>query len=759
MFSPSDFSGLKALRTPLLFVMIVLSLLAMKAFDVDWQKVQQLKVKYVSLAAEHAMEMQKTNASADISVPFPDRFSAMGAISIRKNNQALVVNVNASPRAFGNDASDKIILPLARPQDLATGFTGVAIIVKTDEGTSPEVRAGLTLVSTDGKRTQVQPIVPVLSAWGEKEHELYFDWSLLDFREAGDAIAVLKNVERLEITFASVQRAPDRGPSKEPKHATLTLSDLRFVDYHKGSFDPSRRSLKFDQESGKWVESDHVDLTIQHRYQEVTGIVASYGKEAGLEAAINSLDYAVRTQCWDGSFQDGRRGAVTVASGEYTFGFTLYGLLQGYKHLEKIRDPRLNEKIIAGPNRMTRREFYQRMFYRGAMARTIATPAAYRDDIIGGNTLVNGANRVLGYAIAMRMIADVLTDPQQKKAVLEKFRPIMQEIADAQGAFSGGFPVLGEGDKYSGKGIHYDAGYTRTHMDWLVVGARHTGDPLLVQILRKYQTVFEAAMDEEGMGILPMISERHQGNSPVKIILPDATYQIGLKYRLPVIAQWGYNVSQAAWGNPEKPRGNFFASGSNARGYTLGAHHSILLDDMEPDPVPKDPGYLFPRQFPLWSTRAYTKDGSLQHTSVMTFHPDGKQTTDYRIEVGEYPVTVGVPVMIKSAGKVRAVAHELSGWPKLLSQGAKISLGGDVKGKGRIGKPMTLKLEGETRITITGPGTVLPQEFGGDEIPFRAEFTLIPERPGQHVELTVVAGTVPYTFTVEGDKAQTPASH
>lgn len=759
MFSSSDFSKLKAFTAPLLFMIIVLSLLAMKAFDVDWQKVQQLKVKYVSLAATHAMEMQKADASADVRLSFPERFSSMGAISIRKNRQTLVVNVNASPRVFGKDASDKIILPLARAQDVASKFTGLAMIVKTDEGTSPEVRAGVTLVSTNGKKTQVQPILPVLSAWGETEHELYFDWSILDFKDAGDAIAVLKDVERLEITFASVRRAPERGPSKEPKHATVTLSDLRFVDYHKGSFDPSRRSLKFDQESGKWVASDHVDLTLQHRYQEVTGIVASYGKEAGVEAAINSLDYAVRTQCWDGSFQDGRRGAVTVASGEYTFGFTLYGLLQGYKHLEKITDPRLNEKIVVGPNRMTRREFYQRMFYRGAMSRSIATPAEYRDDIIGGNTLVNGANRVLGYAIAMRMIADVLTDPQQKKVVMEKFGPIMSEIADAQGAFSGGFPVLGEGDKYKGKGIHYDAGYTRTHMDWLVVGARQTGDPLLVQILKKYQTVLEAAMNEEGMGILPMISERHQGNSPVKIILPDATYQIGLKYGLPVIAQWGYNVSQAAWADLEKPRSNFFASGSNARGYTLGAHHSILLDDMQAEPAPKDPGFLFPRQFPLWSTRTYTKDGALQHTSVMTFHPDGKQSTDYRIEVGEYPVTVGVPVVIKSSGKVRAVAHELSGWPKLLPQGARISLGGDVKSKGRIGKPIKLKLDRETRIIITGPETVLPQEFGGNEIPFKAEFMLSPETPGQHVELTVVAGTVPYTFTVEGDKEQASGNH
>jgi hypothetical protein len=272
----------------------------------------------------------------------------------------------------------------------------------------------------------------------------------------------------------------------------------------------------------------------------------------------------------------------------------------------------------------------------------------------------------------------------------------------------------------------------------------------LIQILRRYQTVFEAAMNEEGMGILPMISERHQGNSPVRIILPDATYQIGLKYKLPVIAQWGYNVSQAAWGDPGKTRGNFFASGANAQGYTLGAHHSILLDDLDPEPRPKDPGYLFPRQFPLWSTRAYSKEGKLQHTSKMTFHSDGSQTSDYRIEVGEYPVTVGVPVSIRSEGKVTAVAVALSGWPKLLSDDASITLSGDVKARGKIGKSIKLKLQKETRIVVNGQDTILPVEFGGEKIPFKAEFILTPEKSGQTVELTVLPGTVPYTFTLEG---------
>ncbi len=731
------------------FVVLLLSVPAMafvvfQVYDVDWEKVQQLKRQYLSLTAQHAMEMQKVLAANEILIPLPEKMSALGEIALERNGNILGVEVDAAPRTYGREPSEVISIALMNAVDAFANTTGIALTVETADGTSPEVRMGLRLTGTNGEQTQILPILPVLSAWGEKKHELYFDWSMLNFAKEEDILPVLRSVEKLEITFASQQRAPKRGASQQAQPAKMTLSDLRFVDYHLGSFDPSRRSLMFDQDSEKWVASDHFDLTLQHRYQEVSGIVASYGGKKGEEAAIQSLDYAVRTQCWDGSFIETRRGANTIASGEYTFGFTLYGLLQAYKHLDSIGHVALKESVTVGPERMTRRDFYQRMFYRGAMARTAALPSAYRDDIIGTNTLVGGANRVLGYAIAMRMIADVLTDPRKKEQVLENFGPIMREIADAQGEFSGGFPVLGEGDRYKGKGIHYDAGYTRTHMDWLIVGVRQTGDPLLVQILRKYQAVFDAAMDKEGTGILPMISERHQGRSSVRIILPDATYQVGVQYGLPVIAQWGYNVSKNVWSDLENPRNNFFASSSTVRGYTLGAHRSILLDDRDPKPVPNDPGYLFPRQFPLWSTFNYSKDGVLQRTSAMTFHPDGTQTSDYRMEVGEYPVTIGVPVAIKSSDVVKATAHTLTGWPKLLPDGASLKVSGDVKARAKVGKPFKVKLKKETRFVITGPDTVLPVEFGGEKVPFSCEFTLAPEKPGQTVEVTILQGTGPY---------------
>lgn len=719
---------------------------------IDWNKVQELKKGYLELTAKHAIEQQKKSQMPYIPISMDGNAEVYGDIKlVPVQNGSLSLEIKASPRNFGTRATERICINLDRPMNMLSGYSGLAVFVRTGAGTSPEVRTGLIVTGTNGHKAEILPVLPVLSAWGDELHELYFDWGSFNYENAEEAATVMRNVSQVEFTFAGVRRAPERGSSSQPVPAKIQMSDLRLVDYIRGSYDPSRQSLTFDREAGSWIPDNKYDFTLQHRTQEVTGIVATYGKEEGILSAVSSLDMAARTQCWDGSFLDGRRGAVTVASGEYTFGFTIYGLLQGYKHLEKIKHPLLDETMNIGPFTMTRREFYQRMFYRAAMARTAATPSGYRDDIIGGNTLITGANRVLGYAIAMRMVADVLNNPEWKKNLLDKYVPIMQEISDAQGKFSGGFPVLGEGDRYNGRGIHYDAGYTRTHMDFLVVGVVQTGDPFLVGMLKKYQAVFEAAMNEQGTGILPMISERGRGNSAVRLILPDATYQVGVKYKLPVIAQWGYNCSQLSWAENENQRRNHFATASNARGYTLGAHMSILLDDMQDKPVPKDPGYLFPRQFPLWSTSLFSKDGKLLRISSMTFLPDGTQETDYKIEVGEYPSTVGVPVMIRSNGKVKAVAIKLTGWPKLLPDGARIKFSGDIRSKGRVGKAIEIKLEKETQIVVKGPDTVLPAEMGGDKIPFSAEFKLTPEKPGQTVSITILNGTVPYSYKSESD--------
>lgn len=740
-----------ALCVPLLLV----ALFAAPARTATWEEVQDLKRNYLEMAARNAIDQQKTSEAAPIAIPFPEDVASHGSLKLtRLAADRLTVQTTADPKTYRIAAGEFIRIKLPQPMDMVARHSGLALIVQTTDTTSPEVRLGCRLIAPGGMRAVILPSPPVLSRWGDNPHEIYLDWAFLNYADVNQAVGVLQAVETIEITFASALRAPQRGASRSDKPARLTLSNLRLVDYLKGSYDPSRRSLRFDDRAMKWVPGTKKDLTLQHRCQEVTGIVARFGGEPGARSAVDALDMAARTQCWDGSFLDGRRGANTVTSGEYTFGFTLYGLLSAYTALQDRKAPALDEKIAIGPATMTRHQAYRRMFYRGAMSRAaIATPATYRDDIIGGNTLITGANRVLGYAIAMRMIADVLPNRTLKNRVLAAYAPLIKEIADAQGKFSGGFPLLGEGDKYGGKGIHYDGGYIRTHMDWLVLGVRRTGDPFLVRMLRRYQTVFEAAMNRHGTGLKKLISERHAGGGDVQLIIPDATAQVGIEHQLPLIAQWGYNCGIPVWTNWEHRTGNHFTFASHTRGYSLGAHTSILVDDIDPAPRPKDLGYLFPRQYPIWSSRLLNTAGRLQRVSKVTVRTDGTMHNDFVIDVGEYPVTVGVPVTIKASGAdVVATADKLSGWPKLLPEGAQLRITSrnwpeprDV----RIGEPVSITLTRPDHLVIIGPQVTLPPEAGGQKVPFRAELTLekAPAAQGHavpEVQLTVLRGTVPY---------------
>lgn len=722
--------------------LLALAALYGTALAADWKEVQEIKKRDLILAATHAMEQQKTTEAAPVAIQFPPDVAAEGNLKITSRTaQSLSLDVTASPNA-NNPATELIRIKLPEAMDMVSQHSGLSVIVKTEEGASPEVRIGMRFFTADGKSAEIEPILPAVSRWGEATHELYFDWSFLNYADESvdDAVAVLKAVRTIEITAGAKRRAPRNGASAEARAARFTLSDLRLVDYLKGSYDPSRRGLSFDETAGKWIPSGW-DLTLQHRCQEVTGIVAAYGGAPGARSAIDSLDMDVRTQCWDGSFLDGRRGAVTVASGEYTFGFTMYGLLTGYEALMKAHCPALEEKITVGTETLSRRDAYQRMFYRAALSRAgIALPEDYRDDIIGGNTLITGVNRVLGYAIAMRMVAEIIPDPAKKKEILDRYEPLMKDIADAQGKFSGGFPILGEGDRYDGRGIHYDAGYTCVQMDWLALGVLHTGDPLMVQILKKFQDVLVAAMGESGTGLLGMISERGSGSGGAQIVMPDLAAQIGMKYKLPILAQWGYNCGIPNW---RRNGGSHFSFAGHTRGYSLGAWVSLLVDDVAAEPEPKDLGYLFPRQMPIWTTRLYDKEGKLLRTSQMTISPSGESKSNYKIEVGEVPATVGVPVRVRPLqGNVIAVAEKLSGWPRLLPDGASIEIAGDVTARGKADQPIKLTLMKAAKLIITGPDVALPAEAGGERVPFRAELTLTPEKAGEEIELIVVRSPV-----------------
>lgn len=734
-------------RSCIYFFGIIVLLSSMPCEAADWKEVQKLKLDYISLLAQHAMEQQKRTEMPSVSISFPSTITDSPKMKLlSKNGKELKIKLTDIQNEGRKPSGDVIRFSLAKPMDMLSKGTGITILVKTDPGSSKEIRFGIRLIGKDGKKADILPFIPIVNIWGDQTHEIYFDWAYINYKDVKDAIEVLKQVESIEFLAASIVRAPERGTSKTPQSASFSVSNMKVVDYLKGSYDSDR----FMPEKGK-----DPDLTLMHRCQEVTGLVATYGGKEGIKSALESLDLAARTQCWDGSWLDGRRGANTITSGEYCFGFFIYGMITGYTALEKAKVPQLDQKITIGPNTMTRRDFYKRMFYRGALAREgVCGPTKYRDDIIGGNTLVSGANRVLGYAIGMRMVADIMpTD--KKKEIMSKFDEIMDEIVDAQGKFSGGFPILAEGDRFNGAGIHYDSGYTRTHMDWLVLAAYRTGDPRFIQILRRYQDVFKAVMDSRGSGLVTLYSERGHGDprsddsQSSQLVIPDITAQVGMMYNLPIIAQWGYNNGMGVWQNWGEGKRNFWSTMSQSRGYGLGAHTQIMLDDFTKDPEPKDIGYIFPRQMPIWSTTLYTKNNQPVRTSHVYFKPDGTMVNDFKIEVGLYPETVGVPVSVTSPeGTVIAEALKLDGWPKLLPEDADLTVmvNGAVSQKIKPGKPFDLKLDGKTIIVITGPEIQLPKEADNAKVPFKAVFTLDPQGKQKQmpVTLTLNRETVKY---------------
>ena len=727
----------------ILFIAVLASLTSVAA---DWKEVQKLKLGYIQQVAQHAMDQQKRTALPTISIPFPSSVTDSPKMKLMgKSSRELKIKAVDILSEYKKASGDVIHLSLAKPMDMLSKGSGITLLVKSDPGSSEQIRLGIRFIGAGGKTADIIPYIPVVNSWGDTTHEIYFDWGFINYSNVNDAIEVLKQVSAIEILTGAVQRAPERGPSKTPQSATFTISNMRLVDYLKGSYDPERHS---------WKEGKEPDLTLQQRCQEVTGVVASYGGKEGIKSAVESLDLMARTQCWDGSFLDGRRGASTVVSGEYTFGFAIYAFLTGYLALEDAKVLQLNEKITIGTSTMSRRDFYKRMFYRAALSRgRVAGPTKYRDDIIGGNTLITGANRVLGYAIGMRMVADIFPEGEKRKEILSKFEIIMSEILDAQGKFSGGFPILAEGDRYKGAGIHYDGGYTRTHMDWLIIGAQRTGDPRFVEMLRRYQEVFIAVMDSRGSGLLTMLSERgHSDNTmgSIQLVIPDATAQVGMRFNLPVIAQWGYNCGLAKWLEWNDKSSNFWSSKSREQGYTLGAHSGRLLDDFNADPEPKDLGYLFPRQMPIWSTTLYNKNNQPVKTSHIYIKPDGTMVNDYKIEVGLYPETVGVPVsVISPEGTVIATALKLNGWPKLLPENTELTLtiNGGTSQKIKPGKPFDIKLDGKAILAITGAEIQLPKEAGNEKVPFKALFTLEPQGKQKQlpVTLTLNRETIKYT--------------
>ena len=123
----------------------------------DWDTVQKLKLQCLSLTAQHAMEQQKTSAAPPAAIALPG------------DAKELPVELTASPRTNGKPAAEFLRIKLPSPVDMISRHSGLAVIIQTTEGSSPEVRLGVRLFTADGKKAEIRPVIPALSAWGDQK--------------------------------------------------------------------------------------------------------------------------------------------------------------------------------------------------------------------------------------------------------------------------------------------------------------------------------------------------------------------------------------------------------------------------------------------------------------------------------------------------------------------------------------------------------------------------------------------------------------
>jgi hypothetical protein len=147
---------------------------------------------------------------------------------------------------------------------------------------------------------------------------------------------------------------------------------------------------------------------------------------------------------------------------------------------------------------------------------------------------------------------------------------------------------------------------------------------------------------------------------------------------------------------------------ATARGYSLGAHLTWQLYDLNAAPVPADLGVVFPRQWPVWTAQWMSKDGNQARQSQLVVKPDGKMVNTFAWEVGQYPVVTGVPLAVTAeGGAVEIEAKVYKGSTAKLPADADGKLAIEADGKARTvehalkdGK-FTLPVAGAARVRLT----------------------------------------------------------
>lgn len=628
---------------------------------VSWDEVLDVKTQALQTAAKNAVDQQRIGHFPD--QPLEATYKGAGNVALTEttlwdadgDGQAWKVTVSDIPQNHDHKGgADKIEIRFPAPINVLERASGFAIWVNTAEGLSKDLRVGLH-IKVEGREDD--PIVfadtPVVQRFGDNPHLIYFDWGYV----FDNSLGVMKTPPReyfekvtgIDLVFVQKRLPFEDGLKLEPASGEFYIDGLALVDWLDGTYDNSRAPDANTVNKG-------YPLTLQGRTQQVALIAAQFGGEEGMASAIRAMDMMARIQSWDGSWPELR----TRLQGEFTHGMILADLARALQWMREQNRPELEEEVTIRHWTMKRDDLYEQMLYRAAMSRTPGPFSAYHDTYVRGQGALDaGCNRPMSYAIGQYHTTEILRDPVQRAQVMAEYDANMDDLVAAQGSTAGGWPIFGEGNKYQGRGLHFDGGYTTDHLSLMADGYRSSNDERWATMLRKFQPVAEVMVMADGWHFDGAISERG-GSGPHKMKAGDIIYQEAMRANAPIIAQWGANFSDEIW--EQWPKGPSIWSGvPHMRGYGLGAFLTWQVYDMDVEPQPKDLGYVFPRQWPVWTANWINKKGDKVRESQIIVQPDGAIENTFKWEVGEYPEITALPIMptaVNGPVEIRPISYE-----------------------------------------------------------------------------------------------------
>lgn len=707
-------------RRTMTLCVAVLAMTAAAAQARTWEEVQEIKQKQLETAARHAIEQQRTTAQAP--QPLDATFSGTGGVAVEASGawdidgdgQSHAVTLKDIPEFYQHKGmKDRLQIRFDEPVDMLSGGTGLAFWVSTPDGFSRDVRMGVHF-KIEG--TDQDPVIiadtPVVQKFGDNPHMVYFDWGYVFDHTVGvfkvPPREFFSKVRGVDIVFVQ-KRLPREKVKLEPASGTFHIDGLALVDLYEGTYDNERFK-------GERINAKH-PIVAQCRFQQVARICAEYGGPAGAASAVKALDMLARLQSWDGSWPE----MQTRLQGEWTHGMILADAAWALKALREQEHPALGEQVTARHLAMQRDALYEQMIYRGAMSRSPAPIHTYADTYTTGEgALTGGCNRPMVFTSSQWAAAQVMTDADRKAEIMSEYDKNMDDLVAYQGATAGGWPIFGEGNRYQGKGLRWDVGYTTDHVFIMTAAARYTGDPRWCEMLKKFDTVVKAMILPNGWEIDGALSERGRGKVG-HLKAPDLAYQEAVRCGAKYLAQWAANASERAWS--QYPRGGtLWPSCSSFRGYALGAFLTWQCYDLQQTPEPKDVGVVFPRQWPVWAASWRSKEtGEEVRRSKCIITPDGQTVNTFSWEVGQYPVALGIPVAFTVDGEAAVEIHPVAyaGDVARLEGPMKASMLLEMADDSRV---MSLGEDGTFELELKEPTRVRITFFGGSgtEVTFHA---------------------------------------